>query len=196
MEERKIVPAVELQNERAKWVLKPIEESMIDEMFVAIGKNSEYLTFWIPHLKGDDKTLTEQFVKTVVEQHKLFCENKPHSYYNFAIIDSQTGGIIGVIGVLRIDWIKNKAEIGYWIDKDYSSKGITTTSCIYVRDHIAFDVLHLNQIELHIMDGNIPSQRVAQKLNPSEIITTDEIVELRGIKYTKLVYIYPNPSKV
>ncbi len=61
-----------------------------------------------------------------------------------------------------------KAEIGYWIAKDYQGRGIVTQSCRGLMAH-AFGTMNLNRLALkfkHVSDDNenIRSRRVAERL--------------------------------
>jgi RimJ/RimL family protein N-acetyltransferase len=53
----------------------------------------------------------------------------------------------GTIGIKDIDYVNKKANIGYWIGKQYQGKGIAT-ECIKLVVNYAFDVLKLEEIQL------------------------------------------------
>ncbi|QIH75886.1 GNAT family N-acetyltransferase [Macrococcoides canis] len=55
-------------------------------------------------------------------------------------------------------------EIGYFIDEQYSSKGIMTLALNTVLEY-SFSQLKLNKIELYIYENNIASCRLAEKFN-------------------------------
>ena len=64
------------------------------------------------------------------------------------------GGVI--YGALR------GAHIGYWIDKNYAGRGLTTDA-VNTLTRFAFDALGLHRIEINIRPENAPSIRVAEK---------------------------------
>lgn len=64
------------------------------------------------------------------------------------------GGVI--YGALR------GGHIGYWIDKNYAGRGLTTEA-VNVVTSFAFDALGLHRIEINIRPENAPSIRVAEK---------------------------------
>lgn len=64
------------------------------------------------------------------------------------------GGVI--YGALR------GAHIGYWIDKNYAGRGLTTEAVNTVT-RFAFDALGLHRIEINIRPENAASIRVAEK---------------------------------
>ena len=75
-----------------------------------------------------------------------------------------SGTLLGYCGFYhqRIDGI-DEIEIGYRMHPDYWSKGLTTEAAIAVRDY-AFRDLKLARVISLISPGNIPSQRVAEKI--------------------------------
>ncbi len=71
--------------------------------------------------------------------------------------------IIGGIGMHNWDHQLRKAQIGYWIAKDFEGKGIITRSAERLLDFL-FQKLNLNKVELHFATGNTRSAAVAKKL--------------------------------
>ena len=83
----------------------------------------------------------------------------------FAAIDKNANNFIGVIGPLieEIDGIKYMG-IAYILNKKYWGMGFATEgakACV----NYAFDILHANKIIAQIRPNNLPSRRVAEKLN-------------------------------
>ena len=64
------------------------------------------------------------------------------------------GGVI--YGALRA------GHIGYWIDKNYANKGLTTAA-VELLSGYAFEVLELHRIEINLRPENAASRRVAEK---------------------------------
>jgi len=64
------------------------------------------------------------------------------------------GGVI--YGALRA------GHIGYWIDKNYANKGLTTAA-VELLSTYAFEVLELHRIEINLRPENAASRRVAEK---------------------------------
>ena len=58
------------------------------------------------------------------------------SYFPFSITDNITNSCIGFIDVKNIDWNIPKAELGYFIDKDYEGKGIMSKALGHVMEYI------------------------------------------------------------
>jgi RimJ/RimL family protein N-acetyltransferase len=68
----------------------------------------------------------------------------------------------GTIGIKDIDYINKKANIGYWIGKQYQGKGIAT-ECIKLVVNYAFDVLKVEEISAYVFPDNNLSIRVLEK---------------------------------
>lgn len=87
---------------------------------------------------------------------------------------------VGLINIKDIDWEKKKGESGIFIwDDSCLHKGISYRAALCQRD-FAFNILHLNYIEAHILNTNIRSIRYNKKfgfeLNDSEKINSDKEV--------------------
>src|SRR5687767_9685914 len=64
--------------------------------------------------------------------------------------------LVGTIGIKDINYVNKKANIGYWIGKQYQSKGIAT-ECIKLIIRYVFDVLKLEEISAYVFPDNNPS---------------------------------------
>lgn len=80
----------------------------------------------------------------------------------FAITDRQTGSLIGAIG-LNIEAGDEKAELGYWIGRQYWCMGYATEAGKAVVEY-GFVQLGLNRIFARHLGRNPASGRVMQKL--------------------------------
>jgi RimJ/RimL family protein N-acetyltransferase len=128
------------------------------------------------------------------------------SYKNFSLRNGITFGIeykntletnwplVGTIGIKDIDYVNKKANVGYWIGKQYQDKGIATESVKLVINY-AFDVLKLEEISAYVFHDNNPSIRVLEKNGFVKI--TDEVKEYNHISNSyrnSLIYIIKNKS--
>jgi RimJ/RimL family protein N-acetyltransferase len=80
-----------------------------------------------------------------------------------AIVERQTGRIVGGSGLHRIDWGIRAFEIGYWIRQDAEGRGYVTET-VQLLTRLAFDELDANRVELRIDTRNIRSLRVGERL--------------------------------
>jgi [ribosomal protein S5]-alanine N-acetyltransferase len=92
-----------------------------------------------------------------------------HGYGLFSVILKSTGLLIGDCGLelMDVDGIP-AAELGYDFRSDYWNQGYATEAAKAVRDY-AFRHLQLPRLISLIRVGNLPSQRVAEKIGMHRI---------------------------
>ncbi len=74
------------------------------------------------------------------------------------------GAFVGQLNVSDIVYgALRAAHFGYWIDEEYSGRGIMTTAVALVTDHLLFD-LKLHRVEVAIRPENVPSNRLIHRL--------------------------------
>lgn len=76
--------------------------------------------------------------------------------------DGSEGVLVGATGLHRIDWVVRRFEIGYWRRAGLSGHGIVTEAVCAI-SRMAFDRLDARRVEIRMEDGNVPSQRVAER---------------------------------
>jgi len=82
--------------------------------------------------------------------------------YNFAVTEIDNDEVIGGIGLSNLDWEDKKAELGYWLGRNYWGRGFTTEA-VSLFTNYAFNNLKLHRIYACTFDKNIASQRVLEK---------------------------------
>lgn len=82
--------------------------------------------------------------------------------YTFGLWEKDTAKLIGMIRFSKLNWEIPLAEISYFIDKDFSKKGIMTEA-MFAAIEFAFKELKLAKIILRTAMDNYPSQRLARK---------------------------------
>jgi RimJ/RimL family protein N-acetyltransferase len=80
----------------------------------------------------------------------------------FAIV-SADGTYLGGCGLNQIDALNNRANLGYWVRSTATRRGAATAAVRALRDW-AFDHTSLIRLEIVVAVGNVPSQRVAEKV--------------------------------
>jgi RimJ/RimL family protein N-acetyltransferase len=143
-----------------------------------------------------DNTLRIPFPYTLhdaqlwLEDNEVFLEeNGVHR--NFAI-RNDAGILIGCIGChFNFGMDADKSEFGYWLGKSYWNQGIMTEAikrfCTIARDYY-----HLKELQAHVFDFNVASQKVLLKAGFAYIekITGYHVKEGRktdALKYVKLL---------
>jgi len=145
-----------LQTDRL--TLRPFTLDDANEVRPLVGeKEIAATTLNIPHPYPDGAA--ENWISKHKEQYQ---EGKAAT---FAIILSETGKIIGAIGL----GIKRKhahAEMGYWVGKPYWNNGYATEAGHAILRY-GFKSCDLNRIHAHHMTKNPQSGRVMQKMGMS-----------------------------
>lgn len=159
--------------------LKLISFNEINVFFELIQKNKEYLKVFMPRIsENNDLETTEKVISIFYKQ--LYENNgfRTGIYYN--------NQLIGVAGLKYIDWINKSTEIMYWIDKDFSKKGITKKVVEKIIE-VSFNSLNLNKIILKTNVNNIGSIKIAEKclFKLEGVLIKDELLD-NGYSDTKV----------
>ena len=136
--------------------LRPYIESDAEEIFVAVKANYAHLR---PFLHWVVPEYSLEGVKEFIKQSQKDAEEKLRQGYG--IFYNQK--LIGAIGFVNFSWDSHKTEIGYWITKDFSGKGIITKSCKALINY-AFNELKMNRIEIRCATENVRSRAIPEKL--------------------------------
>lgn len=135
--------------------LQVLTENDAEDFFSLMIKNQQHLRVFMPRIM-ETKTIddTKNVIKIFLKQ---FAENN-----GFRVAIYYDTKLVGITGLKYIDWINKKTEIMYWIDHEYSGKGITT-ECVNKLIDIAFNNYQLNKIIIKSSIDNAASKRIAEK---------------------------------
>ncbi len=81
---------------------------------------------------------------------------------SFAIADAATGDLLGNIAMIVPTDADGRVAMMYWVALWGRGKGVATRSLLLV-SRWAFDDIHPRELYLETLDGNIASERVAEK---------------------------------
>ena len=136
--------------------LRPFVEADAEEIFATVKANYEHLR---PFLHWVVPEYSLEGVKEFIQQSKKAAEEKLRQ--GFGIFYNEK--LVGSIGFNRFDSDAKVTEIGYWLAKDLSGKGIIIRSC-QVLINYAFDELQMNRIEIRCATENVRSRAIPEKL--------------------------------
>lgn len=141
--------------ETERLILRPFVMTDAPEVQQLAGdREIASTTLNIPHPYEDG--MAEQWIATHQERFES------GDLVNFAIVLKQGNRLIGAIG-LNITPAHSRAELGYWIGKEYWGKGYATEAAAAVLRY-GFDVLGLHRIFARHLTRNPASGRVMQKI--------------------------------
>lgn len=135
--------------------LRQLRLDEAEYLFSLVDANREYLRKWLPWV---DKTLSLQDSKKFIEETIIHRQDR--SEYGYAIVLG--GSPIGHMSLMHLS-SGEEPEIGYWISRDASGKGITTEAADALT-RFGFETLKLPKIVIKADQQNIASNKVAEKL--------------------------------
>lgn len=169
-------------------VVRRFRENDGEQLYDLLQSNRVYLEDAFPSTLSENssKEKSEWYVRVRFARWLLQEE------YCFGVWDNDSAKLIGFIRLFRIDWHIPKAEVGFFIDRDFSSKGIMT-EVLLVIIKFAFSQLKLEKIALRTAMDNYASQRLARKcgfrregdLRADFKKTSGEIIDVMVLGLTK-----------
>jgi ribosomal-protein-serine acetyltransferase len=132
------------------------EERHASALFAVVEQERERLREWLSWVTlrtCEDDILA--WIRAVLEQ---FAANN-----GFSTLIWVEGRIAGTIGIVPISWLHRKAEIGYWLAREFEGRGLITDACRVVLQHL-FVELDLHRVEIHCATGNTRSRAVPHRL--------------------------------
>jgi ribosomal-protein-serine acetyltransferase len=138
------------------YCLRPVQTRYAEAMTDVINRNYEHLRTFLPWARHD---LTP-------EEEVIFIESSQVRYSannggDYLIFKGDT--IVGACGYHYWDFMGGDFEIGYWLAKDHTGKGIMTKA-VQALCHYAFDVLGLQRALILCHPNNKASAAIPQRL--------------------------------
>ena len=100
-------------------------------------------------------------------------------FFDFGLVDKESGKMIGTCGFTDFDMDNKSAEIGYVLNPDFWGKGLAREAIMRVMA-FGFAELRLHRITAKIMTGNSASKRVAEKCGMRHESTHVESMRIKG----------------
>lgn len=158
------VPEYKLLYENLKFAfgnyrlqLLKVEDAL--PFYQLIQKNYERLLTFFPLTAKQGQSLDS--TKAMVKERIAKAEKK--EFISFMIFKRDDNTLLGCIFMKDIDWNIPKAEIGYFIDRDYEGKGIVS-GALRTIVHYCFNELNLEKVFVRVSPENIGSRKVAEKI--------------------------------
>lgn len=141
-----------------RTVVRRFREHDGETLHELIQRNYSRLTDYLPAMLQEmrSKELAEAFVREKLAAWLLQKE------FTFGLWDNESAKLIGIITIFNINWKVPLADITFFIDQDFSGKGIMTETLASVVN-FAFRQLNLEKLRLPTAMDNYPAQRLARK---------------------------------
>lgn len=136
--------------------LQLLQERFAEEVYSVVRENLDHLKPWLPWATEDYSLETARgFCQKSLKQ---FAKNEA-----LGLVVVSEKKIIGSLGLNNLDWQNRQAEIGYWLDKNQTGKGIMIKCCRALTGY-AFDELHLNRVVIRCATENVKSRAIPERL--------------------------------
>ncbi len=124
----------------------------------AVKESQEHLIPWMPWAKEEGPSLEERTGWLRRCRGKFDLDED----YVFGIFNLEQTRVLGGTG-LHTRLGKGALEIGYWIHKDFINQGYATEVSAALTK-VAFEIMHVNRVEIHCDPQNVRSAAVPRKL--------------------------------
>ncbi len=149
-------PAYRIETERL--VVRCYNPSDAQMLANSVNESREHLKPWMPWAH----TEPEPFDVIADRVTRFRGEFDLGEDFIYAIFNKDESRLIGGTGLhTRIG--SEQLEIGYWIHKDYTNKGLVTESTAALVK-VAFEIIHVHRVEIHCDPGNVASAAIPRKL--------------------------------
>lgn len=132
------------------------DEEGLEEAYAVIMSNYDHLREW-SHWLNEDFSFEK-----ARDFHRRNIE-KFDSGEEITLRIIFKGKIVGSVELYHIDKRHRSAEIGYWLSKDHTRRGLMTLSVRRVLEH-AFEELGLNRIVMKCVPENVKSRAIPEKM--------------------------------
>ena len=158
---------------------KPEDAAMIQE---ATATSKEHLLPFMPWA-ADEPQPVEQKVELMRRFRGLFDRGEDYVY---GIISKDESRALGGTG-LHTRPKDNALEIGYWLHKDFINQGfITETTAALTK--VAFELYHVERMEIHCSVENLASAAVPRKLGYVHEATRRRLGFANGEKTDQMIW--------
>jgi len=149
-------PAYRIETKRL--VLRCYNPSDASLLAESVTESIEHLRPWMPWADSEPEPVEEK-IQRLKRFRGLFDLGQDFVY---GIFNPDETKLIGGTG-LHTRLGDDELEIGYWIHKDYIHQGLVTESTAALVK-VAFEILRVHRIEIHMDPENISSAAIPRKL--------------------------------
>ena len=133
--------------------LRSLRSGDAPAIFGAIDTQREHLGRWLPFVAATHR----------VEQTQEVVAGMLNDTANPVFTIRSGDAFAGLIGFKSADAGKRSIEIGYWLREEQQGKGIMTAAVRALCD-LAFGEMGMRRVEIRCGTGNLPSNRIPQRL--------------------------------
>lgn len=141
--------------ETRRVLLRGMRVTDAEDMFDYARRPSvtEYLT-WNTHASIEE---TREYLTYVGQRYRT------GDFYDWAMVDKESGRMIGTCGFTCVRCPDDAAEIGYVLNPDFQGRGLATEAVLCLLT-FGFERMGLHRIEARFVEGNLPSLRLMERV--------------------------------
>lgn len=141
--------------ETERLILRPMRITDCADMYdYARREDVTVYLRWSPH---PSEQYSRDYLRYIEQRYAM------GEFYDWAVVERESGRMIGTCGFTSFDFPHNSAEIGYVLNPDFHGRGYATEAAARVV-RFGFERLRLHRIEARFIQGNEASLRVMEKL--------------------------------
>ena len=139
-----------------KIILRSYIESDAVSLFEKVNNSRQHLSPWLSWVNGTTKLEhSAMFIQESIQKQEAQEALSMGIFYD--------NDLIGGIGMHLWEQDLKKAQIGYWLVKNFEGQGIIN-KCLQLFIGFLFEKLKLNKLEIRYIPSNKRSAKVAQRL--------------------------------
>ena len=139
-------------------LLRPFREGDASALYEAVRESISEVSPWLPWCH---ENYSIQESREFIGSRELASQGG--EWYSFGIFETHGGKFQGGVGINFINRVHQMANLGYWVRTGAAGRGIATRAT-RLAARFGFEQLGLRRIEIVAAVGNVPSQRVAEKV--------------------------------
>ncbi len=149
-------------NDGSSVIIRPYRREDAEPLYEAVRESIRELMPWMAWCHQGYS----------MEESRSWVETRPETWtqgleYDFALIDATHGKLLGGCGLNGFNQANRFANLGYWVRSRRTRSGLATAATRYIAA-FGFTELALTRIEIVVATGNMPSQRVAEKVGATQ----------------------------
>ena len=156
MQNNHFSPAYRIETDRL--VLRCWQPQDAPLMLAAVSANVDHLRPWMPWVQDEPELIEEKITRL----RKFRAQFDLDESYTYAIFNPDETRVLGGTGLHPRSW-PGALEIGYWIDKDFTHKGLASEAAA-VLTRVAFELHKVHRVEIHCDAHNTLSAAIPRRL--------------------------------
>jgi ribosomal-protein-serine acetyltransferase len=163
-------------------IIRPWRAIDADTLYRLVRQSVTELSAWLPWCRLEySRSDTDDWIS-----HSLKMWSH-RSEFPMAIVNRDSGEVLGGVGINKIDWDTMTGNLGYWVGTPWTRRGIARTAARQAAK-FAFSEIRLKTLEILCHPENLPSRKVAESLGALNHGIHANRIELHGMTVDAVVY--------